>query len=90
MCFNERLSNNNHLIGKLPKVITSHDSFSLPTPADAGHARRQRKDAAAARTAQPEEIPLRRRYDAIRIHMLTYIGGGSVVRKPLIFPKLDR
>ena len=28
---NGRISNNNHRIGKLPKVITSHDSFQSPT-----------------------------------------------------------
>ena len=27
---NERSKNNNHLIGKLPKVTTSHDSFQSP------------------------------------------------------------
>ena len=27
---NERISHNNHLIGKQPKVITSHDSFQSP------------------------------------------------------------
>ena len=27
---NERISKNNHLIGKLPKTIASHDSFQSP------------------------------------------------------------
>ena len=27
---NERISNNNHLIGTLPRIITSHDNFRSP------------------------------------------------------------
>ena len=27
---NERVSNNTHLIGQVPKTITSHDSFQFP------------------------------------------------------------
>ena len=30
MYLNERISNTNHLIGQLPKVITSHGSFQSP------------------------------------------------------------
>ena len=30
LCLNERISKNNHLIGKLTKIITSHGSFQSP------------------------------------------------------------